>query len=118
MADIASSGVTITCLPTDRFNLGKLRMNMVKIEFGNGTDTVPSGGGVPLPAVGAFGMNKFLKALMIYGGKGTYEYSFSQTDHKLFVYHGDYSASSDGPHVDAGGVAITARTLYALAIGQ
>lgn len=118
MADIASSGVTITITPADRFQIGKLRMNVVKIQFGNGSDTVPSGGGIPLPAVGAFGLNKQLRALVVYGGKGTYEFAFDQANHTLIAFHGDYSAASDGPHVNAGGVAIAAQTLYALAIGQ
>ena len=119
MADIASSDVTITCNPKDRLLIGnKLRMNHVKIEFGNASLTVPSGGGVPLPAVGYFGMSRELKSLLVYGGNGPYDFSFDKDNHKLMVYYGDYSASSDGVHADAGTVAIAAQTLYAVAIGS
>lgn len=118
MADLTAASVTVTCNPADRSQVGKWRMNFVTIQFGNGTDTVPSGGGIPLPALAMFGLNKEMKALIVFGGKGQYEFSFDKANHKLIVYHGDYSASTDGPHTDAGGVAIAARTLNALAIGN
>jgi len=62
MADIAASDVTVTILTRVK---EKLRWrNKVKITFGNATLTYPSGG-VPMPAIGAFGFTGVLENLII-----------------------------------------------------
>lgn len=118
MPDIAAANVTITANQQDRVQVGRYKMGIVKIQFGDASLTVPAGGAVPLPAIGYFGMNKELTALIVYGGKGPYEFSFDKANHTLIVYYGDYSASADGVHANAATVAIAAQTLYALAIGR
>jgi hypothetical protein len=119
MADIAASDVTVTCLPADRgqFNL-RLKANFVGISFGNATLTVPAGGAIPLPTKGFFGMLKYIRALIIIAGQGAYFFVYDKAAHTLVAYHGDYSASSDGPSVPAAGVAIAAQSLEAIAIGE
>jgi len=119
MADIAASDVTVTSLPTDRNRLTtRLKMNIVTIAFGNTSLTVPSGGGIPMPAIGLFGMLKFIRGLIIIAGDGLITYSYDRAANKLFAYYGDYSASADGPHVNAGGLAIVPQSLEAIVIGS
>lgn len=62
MAAIASSDVTITIQKQRimRGSPGGLRINTVKIAFGNATLTYPSGG-VPMPTYPSFGMMKELE---------------------------------------------------------
>jgi len=119
MADLVAADVTVTSMPKDRARIAdKWRFNIVSIAFGNGALTIPAGGGVPLPALGHFGMNKFLVGLIVISGNGAYEYSYDKVNHVLKAYHGDYSASSDGPHVNAGTAAPAAQALEAIAIGE
>ena len=119
MGDFAASDVTVTSLPTDRNRLTtKLKMNIVTIAFGNASLTIPTGGGIPMPSIGVFGMLKFIRGLIVIAGNGLYEFAYDRTANKLYVYHGDYSASVDGPHVNAGGVAIAAQSIEAIVIGS
>ena len=57
MPAIASTDVTVTVERVDRNN--KVKRNRVKVVFGNGTLTYPSGG-VPLPSAQSFGMRQAL----------------------------------------------------------
>jgi len=118
MGDFVASDVTVTCPPAGRCVLPpKTKLNFINIAFGNTSLTIPAGG-IPLPAKGFFGMNKDLAALVVISGYGPYQFVYDPDNHALLVYHGDYSASSDGPHVHATGVAIVAQTLQAIAIGK
>jgi len=95
MAAIASTDVTVTVL--ERNILGKLRMNECKIQFGDGALTYPAGG-IPMPAIGAFGMNKEVKGLTWYdesNGDG-FVYKYDKTNRAIRIY-------SQGVALDAAG---------------
>lgn len=62
MADIASTDVTITV--QEKRIEGARKRARVKIAFGDGALTYPSGG-VPLPAYGQFGMKRFLEYIVL-----------------------------------------------------
>ena len=83
MTAIASTDVTVVVDPHDRHVLGKLRMSIGTISFGDGALTYPAGG-VEMPAIGNFGMNKEITALDIIdtGGLG-YQLSYDHTDRTL-----------------------------------
>ena len=63
MADLASTDVTITVVQARRTE--RARQNRVKIQFGDGALTYPTGG-VPLPAFGNFGLKKSLEYLILF----------------------------------------------------
>lgn len=63
MADIAASDVTVTVLNRRRSGTNQ-RFNQVKIAFGNGTLTYPTGG-IPLPTFPSFGFTKVLEDLVL-----------------------------------------------------
>ena len=63
MADLASTDVTITVVQARRTE--RARQNRVKIEFGDGALTYPTGG-VPLPDFGNFGLKKSLEYLILF----------------------------------------------------
>ena len=62
MPDLVAADVTVT---VEERNLeGKKKRNRVKIAFGDGAKTYPSGG-VPLPAISTFGMVRSLDYLLM-----------------------------------------------------
>lgn len=62
MADLAATDVTITI--EERWQTQRKRHSRVKIQFGDGVKTYPSGG-VPMPAASAFGMARQLDYLKV-----------------------------------------------------
>ena len=63
MTALVAGDVTVTI--ERREIVGKLRRNRVKIQFGDSSLTIPSGG-VPMPAASAFGMKQRLDYLTVY----------------------------------------------------
>lgn len=118
MADIASSDVTITV--EKRTIVGKQRRNRVKIAFGNGALTYPSGG-VPMPAASSFGMVRNLDYLTIFDENDAsgIMWKYDKDNLKLRGYEFDYPAVAEGAAVelDAASDAPAAQTLYAEAVG-
>jgi hypothetical protein len=85
MADLTSSDVTITLNSKNR--LGRLKMVEGTIAFGDGSATYPNGG-VPMPAIGNFGMGREVSALSIVDSSDTgiiYKYDQSERKVKVFV---------------------------------
>jgi hypothetical protein len=83
MADLAASDVTITLDPRNRYTLGKLKMSQGSLVFGDGALTYPAGG-VPMPAVGSFGMNKEVSMFDIVDASGDgYIHRYDQANRKL-----------------------------------
>lgn len=121
MADITSSDVTITISATERFVLGKLRMVIAKIEFGDGTLTYPTGG-IPLPTtMSSYGFNKAIVAWQWIDDANAngYVYKYDKDNNKIRIYYGDYSEASDGPLVEVSGShAPDATDLYAMIWGK
>lgn len=85
MTALAATDITVT-FGTRRIH-GKQKRNAVKLAFGNGTLTYPSGG-VPIPAVGVLGMVRNLEHLIIYdqdAGSGII-WKYDTTNSKLRAY--------------------------------
>lgn len=85
MADLAAGDVTITV--EERSIQGNKKRNRVKITFGDGALTYPSGG-VPLPAIGKFGMMRSLDYLLLSDdddSKGTI-WKYDKENRKLRAY--------------------------------
>ncbi len=75
MADLAATDVTITWTdasavpkPGDIWIEGRKRKALCTIAFGDGAKTYPANG-IPLPAIGKFGMVRNLEAIRILTGK-------------------------------------------------
>ena len=91
MAAITSSDVTITLNARNRHILGKLRMSNGSMAFGDGTTTYASGG-VSMPVIGVFGMNKEVSELIITdsstGSSGTdgIIYKYDQANRKIRMF--------------------------------
>jgi|LGOV01.1.fsa_nt_gb hypothetical protein len=86
MADLTSSDVIVTMHPGDRNILGKLRMNIGSMAFGDSAKTYPFGG-IPLPAIGQLGLNKGIKALDIVASIGCgYEFRHDKANGKIKLF--------------------------------
>lgn len=85
MADLAAADVTITI---EQRNIeGMKKRNRVKITFGDGALTYPTGG-VPLPAAGKFGMYRNLDYLILFDpddGQGIM-WKYDKENNKLRAY--------------------------------
>jgi hypothetical protein len=86
MADLTASDVSITLDPRDRYILGKLKMSQGSLDFGDGALTYPYGG-VPMPAVGYFGMNKQVSMFDIVDASGVgYMFRYDQANRKIKMF--------------------------------
>ncbi len=86
MTDLAASDVTVEVTRQDRYVLGKLKMSKGAMDFGDGSKTYPRGG-VPMPAIGYFGMNKAIIALQISDESGNgFIHKYDQTNRKIKVF--------------------------------
>lgn len=117
MVAIASTDVTLTLSEETRQNHKK--MNKVSLAFGNGTLTYPSGG-VPLPAIGNFGMVTALDGLVYLepdAGNG-FVYKYDQSAHTIRIYQGDNNNAADAPLIELTTAATPASaTISAYAVG-
>lgn len=85
MTALASSDVTVSINPADRNILGRIKMNSGTIAFGDGALTYPFGG-IEMPAIGSFGMNKEMTNLQILDSVDGYIYKYDQTNRKIKMY--------------------------------
>lgn len=86
MANLASSDVTVTLDPRDRHILGKIKMSQGSLAFGDGALTYPYGG-VPMPVIGTFGMNKEVSMFDIVDASGNgLIYRYDQANRKIKVF--------------------------------
>lgn len=117
MADLASSDVTITV--EERRILGNQKRNRVKIVFGNGTLTYPSGG-VPMPAKEKFGLPFKLDYLNLLDSDSPsgLQWKYDKTNNKLRGYvqgvkHGAAGSATldDYPITTASEVGTTAGSI-------
>ncbi len=96
MAALASTDVTVTI--TQRWREGKKRKTRGTIAFGDGALTY-STAGVPLPAIGSFGMQRQLDSLHVFGvNERTTDYMlrYGPADHTLLMYE-EEAAAAGGP---------------------
>ena len=86
MADLTNSDVSVSLDARDRHILGKLRMSQGSFAFGDGALTYPYGG-VPMPAIGNFGMNKEVSMLGIVDASGDgLIYRYDQANRKVKIF--------------------------------
>jgi hypothetical protein len=85
MTALASSDVTVSINPSDRNILGRIKMNAGTIAFGDGALTYPFGG-IEMPAIGSFGMNKEMTNLQILDSADGLVYKYDQTNRKIRVF--------------------------------
>lgn len=89
MTALASTDVTVTMNARDRdIGHGALGKNMgiASVAFGDSALTYPTGG-IPLPAIGSFGMQRQLDIGIIEQPPGDgYVYKYDRTNHKIKIY--------------------------------
>lgn len=122
MADIAAGDVTVTIMKNRilRGSPGGIRLNTVKIVFGDGALTYDTTAHIPLPAAAKFGMLQSVEDLIILqNGLATIKYvwTYDRDHHALVGVEEVAAASSTALAEIADTTAIAAQTLYALAIG-
>ena len=83
MATIAASDVTVT-VNSNTIN-GNRRTTQVTVAFGDGVLTYPAGG-IPLPAIGDFGMINHVDDIRLSDSSKGYLLQYDKTNHKLRVY--------------------------------
>ena len=86
MADLAASDVSVSLPARDRqIARGDKVISLADLTFGDGAKTYPTGG-VPLPAIGNFGVKKAFQAMFIQQPSGNgYTYRFDQANHKIKI---------------------------------
>ncbi len=103
MADIARGDVTYTMMKATR--VPKQKRNIVKLVFGDGALTYPSGG-IPL-TLGKLGLVNELSSLIVFDTVTFVSWRLDRDDLKLRGFDGDSEISG----------AVTAETLICEAIG-
>lgn len=85
MPAITANDVTVTLTQQGQEFLGMgSRVSMPAIAFGNGALTYPAGG-IPMPALGYFGLHKAIfRAVVLPNGDGK-DYVFNRITHKLMI---------------------------------
>lgn len=112
MADLTASDVTVTV--TARTNIGKRRIATGTIAFGNGALTYPTGG-VPLPAIGSFGLIRNLESFELDGSNVVateYLCRYDKTNHKLALYLYDGASAGKATFEQAAGTYTPAARTY------
>ncbi len=103
MADIAAGDVTYTV--TQMTRVPKQKRNIVKLVFGNGSLTYPSGG-IPL-TLGKLGLVNSLQSVIVFDTVTFVSWRLDRDDVKLRGWDGDSEISG----------AVTAETLFAEVVG-
>ena len=114
MPDLVAGDVTLTIQTNIGLNPyihGPKRYSSVKIAFGDGALTYPSGG-VPLPTFEKWGLTRNIETVFLDdpGSPSAYTHKYDRANNKLRIY----SAGAElEPAVDAP----AAQTLYGIAVG-
>ena len=87
MADLATSDVAVTLNPQNVDFMTHNKVTMPAIAFGDGALTYPAGG-IPMPDLAHFGLNKEIKRVDIEQPANGYVYHFDRTNHKLRIFQG------------------------------
>lgn len=109
MTALASTDVTITI---ERRSIeGKTRRNRVKLAFGDGALTYPSGG-VPLPAFASLGMKRNVDFLTIFDENDATGliWKYDKDNHKLRAYR-VFSAAAGASGAAVAALAVTGGVL-------
>ena len=115
MADLVAGDVTYTMV--EKRNLGNSKKaNLVQLAFGDGTDTVPSGG-IPLTKA-KMGCPVTIESLKVVDqGSSGYVFNYDASEEKLIVLQAGYDGTVAGVLVEGSAVAIAAQTLQCEIIG-
>lgn len=99
MPALASTDVTITVQKEKRSSDLRQKRNLVKIAFGDGSLTYPSGG-VPMPAIGEFGLTNDMDYMILIDGDDSQGivWKYDQENRKLraFIMGLDVTAAGTG----------------------
>jgi len=97
MADLVAADVTVTANPLDFTIVGRHRRGLAKITFGDGAKTYPASG-IPLPAIGNFGMVRNLDALILHDADDAHGivWKWDKENHKLRGYIQGVTVSAAG----------------------
>jgi len=88
MPALAATNVTVTMGTRDRdfARAGTLKnLSIASIAFGDGVLTYPADG-VPLPALGVFGIHREMDLLPIESSANGFVYKYDRTNHKLKIF--------------------------------
>jgi hypothetical protein len=111
MGAMASTDVTVTVNQQDRNCAGvdaPKNVVIATIAFGDGSLTYPTNG-IPLPAIGNFGLHKGIDFMAIQGKLGAgYEYNYDATNHSIEIWNAGTELSG----------AVAATTLKLLIFGE
>lgn len=109
MADLESTDVTVSLVAQDRefVGIGKV-MTFPSIAFGDGAKTYPTGG-VPMPAISAFGMKKEVKRMHFEQPANGNSYHYDKANNKIRIFTATATEATG---------AVAAITLYPTVIGQ
>lgn len=122
MAAITAADVAVAVSPQNRDIAGAAafkNMTLASLTFGNGSLTYPTGG-VPLPAISAFGLHKAIEFAAIEQPPANgFVYKYDKTNHKIKIFTQGVltgataaAANEDGALVkDSGGVEAAAPRL-------
>lgn len=125
MTALASTDVTVTVNSRDKdIGHGALSkfMGIATIAFGDSSLTYATGG-VPMPAIGTFGLQRQVDfaAIMPPSGDG-YVYKYDSTNNKILIYQGKDPGDTGGADVPlqeyTNGGAPAATTLKMLFVGE
>ena len=124
MANLAATNVTVTLSTTVLpvwYPQGRQKQIAVSISFGDGALKYPVGG-IPMPAIGMFGMVRNLAGLLIQGPVGL-QAGYDPVNNKLLLYsHSHILNLAQGASGDAAGTRVQASakdgTSYDLFISQ
>ncbi|MDI6752768.1 MAG: hypothetical protein QME78_00050 [Thermodesulfobacteriota bacterium] len=97
MADLAATDVTVTLSPQDKDFLGAKRVSYPSIAFGGAGKTYGAVNGIPMPAIGKFGMNKEIKRVFVMQPGNGYEYRWDRANHKLRIFQAAPTGSVAAP---------------------
>ena len=112
MTALASTDVTVTTPARDQdIGHGSIMKNIsiVTVAFGDAALTYAAGG-VPMPAIGAFGFQREIQAGIIIPALNTYKYVYDPTNNKIYISDVNGGAEFSG--------APAATTLTMILIGE
>lgn len=111
MAEMASTDVTVTVNQQDRNCAGvgaPKNVVVATVTFGDGALTYPATG-IPLPAIGNFGLHKGIDFVAFQGKLGAgYTYNYDSTNHSIEIWNAGTELSG----------AVAATTLKLLIFGE
>lgn len=113
MAAIVAGDLTITVNNRDRVRVNQKSMVMAHVAFTAGAQTYPTNG-IPLPAVGAFGMKRAIDFVNVMPTPGDgYLVKYDKANHTLRIYQGSAISTHTHNLKFIGGIAETEAVMIA-----